>query len=135
MGASCCKSSDALGSGTVPAGTGAQSETLLVMFRRIDKEGKGYINLKNLEDLMKDGKANFAGKGADHIMEKYGTDGRMEIEHFTTWWNSTYTSYNEDALAQIVEDAQADNILEQHMEPFPVHPIVPHNSDVAVSRS
>ena len=105
------------------------------MFRRIDKEGKGYIDLKNLEDLMKDDNTYFGGKGANHIMEKYGTDGKMRIEHFTTWWNSTYTSYNDDTLAQIVEDAQADNAQEQHMDPIYEVPEAPNNFNVAVSRS
>lgn len=103
------------------------------MFQRIDKEGKGYIDLKDLESLMKDEKKYFGGKDASLIMEKYGTDGKMRIEHFITWWNSTYTSYNDDALAQIVVDAQADNDqVQQNPERLEV---APWSSNVAVSRS
>lgn len=96
--------------------------------------GKGYIDQKNLSDLMKDDKTFFAGKGAVHIIEKYGIDGKMEMEQFTTWWNSTYTSYNEDALAQLVDDAQTEDAVE-HVGSMPKRPYGPHNSDVAVSRS
>lgn len=86
MGASCFKGSEAAGSSGIEEGG-----TIGVMFRRIDKEGKGYIDMKNLEQLMHDDKTHFQGKDASHIMEKYGSDNKLQFENFKTWWNSTYT--------------------------------------------
>ena len=67
-------------------------------------------------------------------MEKYGTDGKMTFSDFQLWWGSTYTTYNEDALARIVEDV-GDDQQANHMESIPELPEVPHNSNVAISRS
>ena len=74
-------------------------------------------------------------------MEKYGTDGQMSFSNFELWWKSTYTTYNEDALARIVEEVndeqqQQDN-ANQQMESIPELPDfeAPHNSNVAISRS
>jgi hypothetical protein len=130
------------------AGAAAASEgaggTVATMFRRIDREKKGYIDLKNLEQLMKDDKTYFAGRDVNHIMDKYGDgNGRMTLEHFQTWWNSTYTTYNDDdgAMARLVEDAQEENSREQQLldaiPEFASSTITsaPHNSNVAVSRS
>lgn len=105
------------------------------MFRRIDKEGKGYIDLHNLEDLMRDDKTYFQGRDASHIIEKYGVDGKMNFENFKVWWNSTYTTYNDDALMRIVQDAQSDMAYESQLDTIPELPRVPHNSNVAISRS
>jgi hypothetical protein len=132
MGAVCCKSdatSDYRG-GTQEGGT------IGVMFRRIDKEDKGYISIQNLEAMMRDDKTHFQGKDANHIMEKYGTDGKMDFNAFKTWWGSTYTTYNEDALAKIVEEVQDEKEQEeQRLDSIPELPEVPHNSNVAISRS
>jgi Ca2+-binding EF-hand superfamily protein len=81
---------------------------LYSMFQRIDKEGKGYINHNNLDELMKNDKSFFAGKGPTYILEKYGTDGKMTLEQFVVWWNSTYTSYNDtdDTVEHVVPDTK-----------------------------
>ena len=136
MGASCCKSAEGMGSGTGGKSDRQDEEggTLAVMFRQIDKENKGYIDLKNLEQLMKDDKTYFKGGSAEHIMEKYGTDGKMSMDNFKAWWGGTYTTYSDDHMARLVEEAQQ----EENMEPLdviPELPEVPHNSNVAVSRS
>ena len=91
MGAACSKSDDDV-VGSLPEGPNARHGTVGVMFDRFDKERKGYISLKNLKDMMKDDKTHFQGRDADHIMNKYGTDGKMGIEEFKQWWNSTYTT-------------------------------------------
>ena len=131
MGAACCRSADGVGTG---GGSARElGGTVGVMFRRIDKEGKGYINLKNLEDLMKDDRTHFKGDTATHIMEKFGNDGRMSLDNFSAWWGSTYTTYNDDHMARLVEDAQEEN--EQQLNVIPELPEIPHNSNVAVSRS
>lgn len=129
MGACNCKSADGAGSG---GRVDEEGGTLGVMFRRIDKEGKGYIDLKNLEQLMKDDKTYFKGNTAAHIMEKYGNDGQMSLDNFAAWWGSTYTTYNDDHMARLVEDAQEEN---EHLDVIPELPEIPHNSNVAVSRS
>lgn len=91
MGASCCKAS---GTGGLSS-TDTHKGTLHIMFDRIDKEKKGFISMKNLEDLMRDDKTYFKGKDTSHIMSKYGTDGKMTFEQFKGWWGSTYTTYGE----------------------------------------
>jgi EF hand len=100
MGATCCKAAETNQDEAHPGGT------LGVMFKRIDKDGKGYIDLRDLKALMKDDyKAYFQGRGAEHIMAKYGQDGQMSLENFRHWWNSTYTSYNDDAaLAKTIDE-------------------------------
>jgi hypothetical protein len=76
------------------------------MFQRIDKEGKGYVNKNNLDNLMKNDKSFFAGKGPTYILEKYGSDGKMTFEQFVLWWNSTYTTYNDEDIEHIVNDVK-----------------------------
>ena len=90
MGGACSKSDDVVD--TAPEGPNAKHGTVGVMFDRFDKERKGYISLKNLKDMMKDDKTHFQGRDADHIMNKYGTDGKMSLDEFKQWWNSTYTT-------------------------------------------
>ena len=90
MGGACSKSDDAVDS--APEGPNAKYGTVGVMFDRFDKERKGFISLKNLKDMMKDDKTHFQGRDADHIMTKYGTDGKMSLDEFKAWWNSTYTT-------------------------------------------
>ena len=91
MGGACSKSDDDV-LGSLPDGSNSKYGTVGVMFDRFDKERKGYISLKNLKDMMEDDKTHFQGRDADHIMNKYGTDGKMNIEEFKQWWNSTYTT-------------------------------------------
>jgi hypothetical protein len=150
MGATCCKAAETNQGEAHPEGT------LGVMFGRIDKDGKGYIDLRDLKALMKDDyKAYFQGRGAEHIMAKYGQDDKMSLENFRHWWNSTYTSYNDDAaLGKTIDEVllQVDHnekenksTSEEELEPQPVdnhHDTrrvqdrnVPSNTNVAVSRS
>ena len=82
---------------------------------------------------MKDDRTHFKGDTATHIMEKFGNDGRMSLDNFSAWWGSTYTTYNDDHMARLVEDAQEEN--EQQLNVIPELPEIPHNSNVAVSRS
>ena len=112
----------------------ADQSTAAVLFRRIDKDAKGYICLTDLQALMKDDlKAYFPeGRGAEHIVDKYGTNGRLTQEQFDVWWNSTYTTYgNDEALSKLVDEALEDdsdhNVL--------VGQTIPSNANVAVSRS
>ena len=65
-------------------------------------------------------------------VEKYGTDGKMTLANFELWWSSTYTTYNEDALTRMVDEL---NDEPEHMESIPELPEVPHNTNVAISRS
>lgn len=130
MGASCCKSAEL--DATPPGGT------LTVMFNRIDKDGKGFIDLRDLQALMKDDfKAYFQGRGAEHIMQKYGTDGKMSFENFQMWWNGTYTTYNEDVLGKTIDDVleQLPEEDEEEAGEAPLPQTVPSNTNVAISRS
>ena len=114
------------------------------MFNRLDKEKKGFISMKNLEDLMRDDKTYFQGKDASHIMEKYGSNGTMTFEQFQAWWGGTYTTYgNEEMnLGRLVDEVNAE---QKQKQANPLNPIqeqinelelgTPHNSNVAVSRS
>lgn len=134
-----------------PTGSAASSSggtgggTLLVMFNRVDKEKKGYISEKNLRDLMRDEKTYFQGKDSQHIMDKYGTNGKISFEQFKTWWGATYTTYSDDMnIGSLVDEVQS----EQHQQEQQairaaaqematgLPPLdAPHNSNVAVSRS
>jgi Ca2+-binding EF-hand superfamily protein len=104
------------------------------MFDRLDKEKKGFISMKNLQDLMRDDKTYFQGKDASHIMQKYGTDEQMSFEEFQAWWGSTYTTYEDQNLGRIVDEVTQEFTA---MEAIPELPdnAPPHNSNVAVSRS
>jgi hypothetical protein len=107
------------------------SVVVKAMFDRFDKERKGYISKKNLQDLMRNDQTTL---NCNHIMEKYGTDGQLNYEQFKTWWCSTYTTYNDDAtLDQIVEEVK-EELQEQRLPPIGEMSEV-RNSNVAVSRS
>ena len=80
---------------------------------------------------MKNDKSFFAGKGPAYIIEKYGTDQKMTLEQFVLWWNSTYTSYNDETIDQIVQDVR----IQQSKQRTIVTPNVPKKFDLAVSRS
>jgi hypothetical protein len=102
---------------------------LKAMFQRIDKEGKGFVDLRNLEDLMNNDNSHFGRKGASDILEKYGTNGKMTMEQFTTWWYSSYTTYNDETLAQIVQETAPDETT--------IHttPVVTRKFDLSTTRS
>lgn len=107
---------------------------LRVMFNRFDKDGSGYISRENLQKMMHDDKTHFQGNDVDHILNKFGTDGKMNFEQFSLWWGSTYTTYNDDdALKRMVDEVNQEH---EHMPPITeIDELAPHNSNVAVSRS
>lgn len=119
MGAACCKASgtDQLSNAE------SQKGTLHIMFDRIDKEKKGYISMKNLEDLMHDDAGFFQGKDTTHIMQKYGSDDKMTFEQFKGWWGSTYTTYGvaeEVNLSKLVDEVndEKNNKEQQQLDPI-----------------
>lgn len=67
-----------------------------------------------------------------YSVEKYGTDDKMNLSAFELWWKSTYTTYNEDALSKMVDEIENTPSL---LDTIPETPDVPHNSNIAVSRS
>jgi hypothetical protein len=130
MGATCSKMTQSSATAEqVSTRATNESGTLLAMFRRIDKEGKGYIHVKNLDDLMKNDKTFFAEKGPTYILDKYGTDGKMTMDQFTMWWSSTYTTYNDDTVAEIVHGAQMETNAN------PIVPRRPQDFNVSITRS
>jgi len=110
MGAACCKA------GGTDAAAGGSGGTLEIMFNRIDKEKKGYISMKNLEDLMRDDKTYFQGKDTSHIMNKFGADNRMTFEQFKGWWGSTYTTYGEDNAGNLNLSKLVDEVNQEKKE-------------------
>lgn len=131
MGASCCKTATPVPSSIYNVAPSKVGGPLHSMFQRIDKEGKGYINKINLDDLMKNDKSFFAGKGPSYILEKYGSDGKMTYEQFVLWWNSTYTTYNDEAIEQIVQGTEKE---QSHPQPKATQK-VSKKFDLAVTRS
>ena len=105
--------------------------TLGVIYSRFDKEKKGYISRRDLQSMMKDDKTHFQGKDVDHIMNKYGKDGKMDFNQFSTWWNSTYTTYNDGDIANLVDEVDFD----QRMQTITELPQDSHITNKAVGRS
>jgi hypothetical protein len=121
------------------------------MFDRLDKEGKGYLDEKNLQNLLRDERSFFQGKDVVHILAKYGSDGRLTFEQFQGWWSSTYTTYEDLDLGALVEEVSAEQAdhrkgggagaAARHMESLDEETmpldasLPPLNSNVAVSRS
>lgn len=103
------------------------------MFARFDKENKGYISRRDLQSMMKDDKTHFQGRDVDHILTKYGSDSKMDFAQFSTWWNSTYTTYNSDDVANLVAQVDEDDHLESIEETE--LPQDRHISNKAVGRS
>lgn len=112
----------------------ASMNTTEYMFHRFDKDKSGFITLDNLKAIMRDDKTHFGGGDAEHIMNKYGTNGKMSLAQFQNWWNSTYTTYNDDAmLAKLVDEVTSEET--PHLDTIVELPSAPHNSNVAISRS
>lgn len=103
MGSACSKS-DATSSHPEESSPNAAAGTIGVMFDRFDKDRKGHISLRDLQDMMKDDKTHIQGRDAAHIMNKYGVDGKMSLEEFKIWWNSTYTTYNDSDIENMVNE-------------------------------
>jgi hypothetical protein len=163
MGAACCKNVDAETSASSAAhhhrrsatggssgGVGAppEQDTVRTIFDRLDKEKKGYLNEKNLQDLLRDERAFFQGTDATHILNKFGSDNKITFEQFKGWWSSTYTTYEDLDLGALVDEVNADHSqknqqgkpvsrrkssLDETSSLDPSSP--PLNSNVAVSRS
>jgi Ca2+-binding EF-hand superfamily protein len=104
------------------------------MFKKFDKEGKGYISRENLQKMMTGDTTTIQRDHVDHTMTKFGTDDKMSLEQFELWWGSTYTTYNDDAALQKMVDEvnEEQSHLPQISE---MDELAPHNSNVAVSRS
>ena len=81
---------------------------------------------------MKNDKSFFAGKGPSYILEKYGTDDKMTLEQFVQWWNSTYTTYDDEVIEQIVQDAKKE---QSHQQLSSASPKMPKKFELAVTRS
>lgn len=118
--------------------------TIEVMFRQFDRNRKGYISLEDLQLMMKEDPAvsstglHIQNDDARHIMNKYGSDGKLTLDQFKLWWNSTYTTYNnEDEISRLVNEVQDEITPMDCIPEFPETTSLkaPHNSFVAVSRS
>jgi len=110
MGSLCCKNAN--GQANATAGAGEEQGLTKTMFDRFDKENKGYISIQDLQHAMKDQKAHFQGKDSKHIMEKYGSSGKMTLEQFQQWWTSTYTTYNDEHdFKNMVDEVTAEHNL------------------------
>lgn len=110
-----------------------EDDSLLhTMFKKFDKEGKGYISRDNLQKMMKGDKTH--RNDVDHTLAKFGTDDKMSLQQFELWWGSTYTTYNDDAaLGKMVDEVHEEQShLPQITE---MDELAPHNSNVAISRS
>ena len=67
----------------------------------------------------------------------------MTFTNFELWWNSTYTTYNDDALSRIVEEVKGEGGLENSahpsmiasMDPIPETGEAPLKESLAVQRS
>jgi hypothetical protein len=163
MGAACCKS-DGADTSTSSAGAAAahhrrsaggsgnvgsppEQDAVRVIFDRLDKEKKGYLNEKNLQDLLRDERSFFQGKDATHILNKFGTDNKITFDQFKGWWSSTYTTYEDLDLGALVDEVHADQSKQQQGKPVSRRKSSmdetsgmdasspPLNSNVAVSRS
>ena len=139
MGAACGK--DAAPSGAVVVTKSDQDEKKnssstsdlgMVMFKRVDRGHKGYLDINDLKHMMADSKAHFQGKDAQHVLSKYGTDNKMSPKEFSSWWNSTYTTYNDDAqIADLVSQVKQENNMasipekDDSVEPVPMETTEP----------
>jgi hypothetical protein len=175
MGAACCKNSvdgTAGAGGGRPAGASNRSiigaaaatpgdpavdgtkksdGTVRVLFDRLDREKKGYIDEKNLKHLLRDDdRSFFQGRDVSHILAKYGSDNRLTYEQFQGWWSSTYTTYEDLELGALVEEVTAEQKrLKKASDVRPMEPLdeettmhmpvdamePPLNSNLVVSRS
>lgn len=90
------------------------------IFDRFDKDKSGFISKGNLKQIIQDDKA-FRNVDVEHILSKYGDDGKMSYEQFKFWWNSTYTTYNDDNIRQILDELDAEG--GPPAEPSPPRPL------------
>ena len=99
--------------------THAQREerTLRGIFHRFDKDNSGFISKDNLQQIIQDDKA-FGNADVEHILAKFGENGKMSYEQFKHWWNSTYTTYNDDNIKHIMDELDAEGAMPA-VEPSP----------------
>ena len=102
MGALCTKAEAA-----VPTMEERNDKLCRDIFDRFDKDKSGFISKENLKQIIQDDKT-FRNTDVDHILSKYGTDGKMSYENFKFWWNSTYTTYNDDNIQEIMAELEAE---------------------------
>jgi hypothetical protein len=81
--------------------------TVRGIFDRFDKDKSGYISKVNLKQIVQDDKT-FMNADVEHILSKFGENDRMSFEQFKHWWYSTYTTYNDDNIRQILEELDAE---------------------------
>lgn len=106
MGALCTKAEAA-----VPTLEERNDKLCRGIFDRFDKDKSGFITKENLKQIIQDDKT-FRNTDVDHILSKYGTDGKMSYENFKFWWNSTYTTYNDDNINDIMAELEAEGATE-----------------------
>lgn len=92
------------------------------IFDKFDKDKSGWISKENLQQIIQDDKA-FGNADVEHILSKFGDDGKMSFEQFKYWWNSTYTTYNDDNIKQILEELDAEGGPSAAVEPSPPRPL------------
>lgn len=97
-----------------------EEKTLRGIFDRFDKDKSGYISKDNLQQIIQDDKT-FKNADVEHILDKFGQNGKMTFEQFKFWWNSTYTTYNDDNIRQIMDELDAEGIASDTagIEPSP----------------
>jgi len=90
------------------------------IFDRFDKDKSGFISKGNLKQIIQDDKT-FRNVDVERILSKYGDDGKMSFEQFKFWWNSTYTTYNDDNIQGIMAELEAED--EEPPQPSPPRPL------------
>jgi hypothetical protein len=100
--------------------------TVRGIFDRFDKDGSGYISKVNLKQIITDDKT-FKNADVEHILSKFGEDGKMSFEQFKHWWYSTYTSYNDDNIRQILQELDAEGGPNKAAANAPVEPSPPRD--------
>ena len=93
-------------------------KTVRGIFDRFDKDKSGFISKENLKQIIQDDKA-FGNADVEHILSKFGENGKMSFEQFKHWWSSTYTTYNDDNIKQILEELDAEGGPAAAVEPSP----------------
>jgi len=86
------------------------------IFERFDKDKSGFISKENLQQIIQDDKA-FRNADVEHILSKFGENDKLSFEQFKFWWNSTYTTYNDDNIKQILDELDAEGAAESEPSP------------------
>jgi Ca2+-binding EF-hand superfamily protein len=107
--------------------------TVRGIFDRFDKDKSGFISKENLQQIIQDDKA-FKNADVEHILSKFGDNGQMSFEQFKHWWNSTYTTYNDDNIKQILDELDAEGGPDSAVEPSPPRPLEEGNRRPSMGR-